>query len=229
MSILSDEDLLKLGSTINHDLRAPIRHIREFHSQIIGELEGALNEDLRRFHKFVVDAYTSADALTEGLAKFLRFSAYKPNMINVSIQDVVEEVLVRLDQKKIVRYHIDLPRTELRTDRQLLTTIIEELIDNALRFHPNTVECPEHEPIVDLRIENSAEKLHVSIEDNGIGINPRYEEQIFQPFRRLHPSHEYPGTGLGLAFADIAARKLKAKLELKPKEQGALFHITLIK
>jgi signal transduction histidine kinase len=47
----------------------------------------------------------------------------------------------------------------------------------------------------------------LSVYDNGIGIDPKFQERIFQPFKRLHPEGVYPGIGMGLAFARKIAER----------------------
>ena len=66
--------------------------------------------------------------------------------------------------------------------------------------------------------------------DNGIGIQPEYQQQIFSVFQRLHTTEEYPGTGIGLAIVKKAAEKLRGVVRVESiVDEGSTFFVTLPK
>tara|TARA_Y100000385_G_C12552072_1_gene408362 strand:- start:138 stop:509 length:372 start_codon:yes stop_codon:yes gene_type:complete len=68
-------------------------------------------------------------------------------------------------------------------------------MDNAVKYNNGT------RPMVRLSVKRGSGEWIVAIEDNGIGIAPEYQDQIFDMFKRLHLRDEYPGAGIGLAIA----------------------------
>jgi chemotaxis family two-component system sensor kinase Cph1 len=76
----------------------------------------------------------------------------------------------------------------------LLVHLLQNLIGNAVKFHG--AEAPK----VHVGVERQAGRWVFSVRDNGIGIDPRHEDRIFQVFQRLHTREQYPGTGIGLAL-----------------------------
>ena len=84
----------------------------------------------------------------------------------------------------------DLP--EIAGDRDRLADLFEHLIGNALKFRGS------HPPAVEIGARRVPEGWVFSVKDNGIGIEPKYRDRLFMPFRRLHGA-EVPGSGLGLA------------------------------
>jgi light-regulated signal transduction histidine kinase (bacteriophytochrome) len=75
---------------------------------------------------------------------------------------------------------------------------------------------------------HSAERYEFLVHDNGIGIAPRYHEQIFRVFERLHTSKEYEGAGIGLAIVKKAASKLGGSVRVESKlGEGSTFFVTL--
>ena len=83
---------------------------------------------------------------------------------------------------------------EVWGDSTLLTELYQNLIGNALKF------SKEQRPIIRLTVEEQGDDQIFGVKDNGIGIEPKYAQQIFQPFRRLHGRAEYEGSGIGLAI-----------------------------
>jgi signal transduction histidine kinase len=70
--------------------------------------------------------------------------------------------------------------------------------------------------------------LELFVRDNGIGIAPQYQEQIFHPFERLHTREQHPGHGIGLTLAAKATRKLGGAIRVESAPgKGSTFVITL--
>ena len=78
-------------------------------------------------------------------------------------------------------------------DATLLTQLYQNLLSNALTFSRSG------EPVVELTARQTGDVWTLGVRDNGIGLEPDYADQIFEPFKRLHGLTEYPGTGIGLA------------------------------
>src|SRR5947209_17539453 len=75
-----------------------------------------------------------------------------------------------------------------------LEQVFQNLIANAIRYRSQSP------PSIHIAAERCGGLWCISVEDNGIGIDPRYKEQIFGMFKRLHTTADYPGTGMGLAI-----------------------------
>jgi light-regulated signal transduction histidine kinase (bacteriophytochrome) len=105
-------------------------------------------------------------------------------------------------------------------DRTLLMQIFQNLISNAAKFNKSPKKC------IELGWQNGQEdRIEIFVRDNGIGIEPRYAEQIFRVFQRLHTQQAYEGTGIGLAVVKKAAVHLggKVRLESAPGKGSTFF------
>src|SRR5690606_8439389 len=83
----------------------------------------------------------------------------------------------------------------LKADRRLLRSLLYNLLSNAWKFTRNCAS-----PRVVLQRGPQAEPTFL-LSDNGAGFDMRYAQRLFEPFQRLHPSSDFPGTGIGLATA----------------------------
>ena len=115
-----------------------------------------------------------------------------------------------------------LPETLLIKDVHLVQ-LFQNIIGNAIKYRG---EAP---PVIDVRAENNGDMWKVSIDDNGIGIDPRYAHQIFGIFKRLHTAQKYAGTGIGLAICEKIIHRYGGRIwvESEGEGKGATFCFTL--
>jgi light-regulated signal transduction histidine kinase (bacteriophytochrome) len=113
----------------------------------------------------------------------------------------------------------------VRADAGLLRLVLQNLIANAIKFRG------EAAPVVHLDAERDGEFWRFRCADNGIGIDPEYEERIFVLFQRLHPRTQYEGTGIGLAMCRKIVEYHGGRMWLDTEHEGAdagsTFYFTL--
>jgi chemotaxis family two-component system sensor kinase Cph1 len=102
-----------------------------------------------------------------------------------------------------------------------LAQVLQNLLGNAIKFR-------SAEPAIHVSARRQGSHWLCSIKDNGIGLDPRYGQRIFEIFQRLHTKDQHPGTGIGLAICRkiVECHGGKIWVESTPG-QGATFHFTL--
>ena len=90
-----------------------------------------------------------------------------------------------------------------------ISSVFQNLIQNSLKYNESTT------PLVQLTTTFTDTHFKIHFKDNGIGISPEYHEQIFEFFKRLHTSIEYPGTGLGLGLCKKIIEKYNGSIEIE--------------
>jgi signal transduction histidine kinase len=120
---------------------------------------------------------------------------------------------------------VEAPLPEVTGHAGTLETILANLVSNALKFVQDSVP-----PRVRIRAEEGAERVRLWVEDNGIGIEPQYQDRIFRVFERLHGTERYPGTGIGLAIVRKGAERMGGTVGLESQAgQGSRFWVDLPK
>jgi light-regulated signal transduction histidine kinase (bacteriophytochrome) len=103
-----------------------------------------------------------------------------------------------------------------------LEQLFQNIIGNAIRYRSN------ERPRIHVGAESEGDAWRFCIQDNGIGIDPEYKEQIFGIFKRLHNSSEYPGTGMGLAICQRIVERAGGRIWVESQRgRGSTFYFTL--
>ena len=87
------------------------------------------------------------------------------------------------------------PLPTVFADQNQMLQVFQNLITNAIKFHG------QNPPKIKISVQKDEKEWIFSLSDNGIGIDPKHQKQIFEVFKRLHTREEYPGTGIGLSIA----------------------------
>jgi light-regulated signal transduction histidine kinase (bacteriophytochrome) len=109
------------------------------------------------------------------------------------VSDALRNLKTAIDEAE-ARITVD-PLPEVVVDPVLLTQVFQNLIANAIKFHK---DAP---PSINISARREGSDWVFSVRDQGIGIDARHQDRIFQIFERLHPIEEYAGSGIGLSIA----------------------------
>ena len=211
--------------SIAHDLRAPLRAMQGFSSLLLAEAGAALNATGKDHADRINKAAQFMDALLIDLLAFSRIDQQRVELTSVDLKTVIESVLSRLQhdiRDKNARVDIAGPWPVVLAHEPTLSQVLFNLMSNALKF-----VAPDVPPLVRVRTEDRVEFARLWVEDNGPGIAPDHQGQVFRLFTRLN-GEQYAGTGSGLAIVQRGVERMggKAGLESVPG-QGSRFWIEL--
>jgi signal transduction histidine kinase len=195
--------------SIAHDLRAPLRSMQGFSTMLVEEAGPALNETGKNYAERIEKSAQFMDAMLKDLLAFSRVSQKGIELTPINPQTVVESVLDRLGKDirdKNARVENSGPWPCVLAHELTLTQIVFNLTSNALKF-----VAPNVSPVVRLRTEVHAEFIRVWVEDNGLGIAPDYQGEIFRIFTRLD-GDKYGGTGIGLAIVQKGVERMGGRV-----------------
>ncbi|MDO8608695.1 MAG: ATP-binding protein [Phaeospirillum sp.] len=194
--IEANSELERFAFVAAHDLQEPVRGIVSF-SQLLGRKLGeSADTETHEFLDFLVAAAERMQAQVLGLIGYTRVGAASRAFAAVQLDQTLaaarDALAPAINATAAVIETSPLPTVQ--GDASQLTEVLRNLLDNALKFTRPGVPA---RILVDAR--RSGHEWLIRIEDNGIGLDPRYAGEIFQVFRRLHGPGAYPGAGIGLA------------------------------
>lgn len=223
----TNQQLEALIYSIAHDLRAPLRAMEGFSTMLVEEAGAALNATGKDYADRINKSARFMDALLSDLLVFSRISRQRVELTSVNLKTVVESVLSRLQksiQEKNARVKSAGPWPAVLAHEPTLDQVLFDLTSNALKFVATGVP-----PAVRLRVETRAEFIRVWVEDNGPGITPDHQDQIFRLFTRLE-GDKYAGTGIGLAIVQKGIERMGGRVGVESAPgQGSRFWFELRK
>lgn len=222
---LKSSELERFIYTVSHDLKNPLITIRGFLGMLQQDLESGRGERVASDLEHIHTAAGTMARLLDELLELARAGRVIHTLHEVDLAEVAREavgqVAGRIRQRGIdVVIASDLP--VVMGDRQRLLQVLENLVDNAVKFMGDTPR-----PRIAIGWRQRAGERVFYVRDNGTGIDPRYHVKVFGLFNRLDESGD--GTGLGLALVQRVIEEHGGRIwvESEGRGRGATFYFTL--
>lgn len=219
------EDLKAFAHSVAHDLRTPLRSIRSFTMALREDAREALQREHLSHLDRVDHAAVRMEELIRALLGFTELG-YRPVPLEpVAVRALVEEVIAdsQAGRGADAVFEVAGENKVVTANATLLYQVVQNLVNNGLKFVPK-----DRTPVIRVELETRGGCCRIWIRDNGIGIDPRFHEQIFEVFYRLHDNAEFPGTGVGLAIARRACERMNGRIGVDSKRgAGSDFWVEL--
>lgn len=206
----SNEQLEAFCYTLAHDLRAPLRAIQGFADVVIMDHGEQLDRDGRAGLERIRN---SAERMGRLILDLLAYTDLTRSDFRRQPVDLEKScrVVFRMFADEIAQKKADVT-DELRArfvlgDPAGIERVLINLLGNSLKF-----AHPERAPRIHICSERSGANVRVSVEDNGVGLDPKYRERIFGVFERLYPTGSPMGTGIGLAIVKRSVEKMGGRV-----------------
>jgi two-component system, sensor histidine kinase and response regulator len=203
------EEFRKFTYIVSHDLNTHLRVMVEFSRMLMTEKVDALDEEGKQYLSLIVEHGERMHNMLAGLLDYSRLSTTTKAPASVDCNAVLNHCNIAL-QDKIKSRKATLTASPLPTvvmDADHCIHLFLALLDNALKF-----QKADAAPVIKISAEKQAHEWLFTVQDNGIGIEPRFYDRIFEIFQRLHSDQEYPGMGLGLALAKKIVERQGGKI-----------------
>ncbi len=221
----SNAELEEFAYIASHDLQEPLRKILAFGDRLKLACRDALTDQGRDYLDRMLGAASRMQTLINDLLTYSRVTTlaqpYAPADLNTILREVLSDLEVRVEQTGARVEAGDLPT--IQADPTQMRQLFQNLIGNALKFRR-----PEEAPQVRIHAESADGMCRITVQDNGIGFDPRYADRIFGVFQRLHGRAEYEGTGIGLAVCQKIAHRHGGEIIAHGEPgRGAAFTVSL--
>jgi PAS domain S-box-containing protein len=196
----SNRELEQFAYVASHDLQEPLRMVSSYTQLLEQRYKDKLDQDANDFIGYAVDGANRMQRLIQDLLEYSRITTRGQPLALLDGHEVLGEAIKNLQaaiqESGALVTSNDLPM--VLGDRTQIVQVFQNLIGNGIKF-----KRPDVAPLIHISAEDD---LHdnrfrlFKVSDNGIGIEPRHFNRLFEIFQRLNSKKEYPGTGIGLAL-----------------------------
>lgn len=222
--IRSNFELRRFTHVAAHDLQTPLRGIGSFAELLKEHYADRLDRKGAEWLGRILNAALHMQALVRDLLIYSRIETQHPPRTNVRMGEVFDQVVLLLESE-IQDAGAVVTRTKLPLivgDATQLVQLLSNLLQNAIKYRSAAA------PRIHVAAERRGTEWVFSVADNGIGIEPRHAERIFEMFERLHTAQEYQGTGIGLAICRRVVQRHGGDIWIESQPgQGSTFFFTL--
>jgi light-regulated signal transduction histidine kinase (bacteriophytochrome) len=233
----ANRDLDRFAFMASHDLQEPLRKMLMFSDRLCHKYKDTLDEEGKMFISRIQNAGERMQALIKDILLFSKTSIEKPVFIETDLNEIMTDVLGEMEniiaeKNALIDAH-QLPT--LTVNPVLMRPLFHNLISNALKYSKK-----DEQPVIKVYAEFSAGQngngqndsknkyCRIYVQDNGIGFEQKYSEQIFGMFKRLHLHSEFEGTGIGLALCKKIVEEHNGFITARSKvNEGSVFIISL--
>ena len=220
----SNRDLEQFAYVASHDLQEPLRTVSGFARLLQQKYGNRLDPEANQFIEYAVDGAKRMQALIRDLLAYARVGSGDlepaPTDAGAALQTALSNLESSIRETAAEITHGELPT--VRADAGQLVQLFQNLIGNALKYRG---EAP---PQIHVDACRKEDHWLFSVRDNGIGIDPKHQDRIFQVFQRLHTRTQYDGTGIGLAICKKIVDRHGGRIWVESQPgPGATFSFTL--
>lgn len=220
-----NHELEAFNYSVSHDLRAPLRAISGFSEALREDYGTRLDTGAHELIDRVVAAAQRMSQLIDALLELSRLSRRDMTSEAVDLSMLARIIASELQEhqpERQVVFDID-DRLVVQGDPRLLRLVLENLVGNAWKF------TSKHDTArIAVSKHTTDHGAAYYVRDNGAGFNPRMADKLFGAFQRLHPAHEFEGTGIGLATVQRIIHRHGGRVWAEGEvEKGATFYFAL--
>lgn len=223
----SNKELEQFAYIASHDLQEPLRSISSFTELLARRYKNKLDPEADEFIDYITNGTKRMQEMINDLLILSRVGTRGKEFLPTDIKSVIDYVLINLrvliEKNQAVITVDNMPI--INVDQSQFIQLFQNLIDNAIKFRKKD---PQIIPQAHISAKRERNEWIFSIQDNGIGIDPKNFPKLFVIFQRLHSKEEYPGTGIGLAMCKKIVTRHGGRIWIDSKlGKGSTFYFSV--
>ena len=219
-SLRRAEEIQRFAYISAHDLREPMRAVENMTALLAQRMADRIDGDDARLMHFITDASARMKGMIDGVLDYanLQDGKFEPHTVDVSetISATLDTLSKSMDLTHVKVVVDDLP--SCHSSDKLVGRVVQNLLSNALKFrHPDRP--------LEIRVTGTTEaegQVCYSVQDNGIGIEPKFREKVFDIFYRLHTQAEFKGEGLGMSLCRKMIDRMGGRIWIEDGLEGGV-------
>lgn len=210
-------------STVSHELRTPLTSIRGFAQTMLSSWDKLDDSSKKKFLEIIEQQSNRLIHLVENILSVTKISDEKLVLKKTDVNSNLKAV-IQLITQKYPHHHIN---TNLKDNLSNIATDIDRLQQVFLNVIENACKYSEENTTVTVTTKEEANKIIILISDEGMGIDEKYAQKIFEKFSRIdNPlTRKIQGSGLGLYITKTLVEKMNGNISFKNLEKGTEFKI----
>jgi PAS domain S-box-containing protein len=230
----SNVELQSFASVASHDLREPLRMISSYLRLLQERSPDALDARAQRYINYACEGADRMRSLIEDLLSYSRLDSSTRRFEPVALDEVLEGAIGNLAEaikQSGAEVTVDINNSPVVSgDRNRLVRLFQNLLANSIKFHREGSTPRVAVGFVDGNVAGEPDRWVVTIQDNGIGIDPDHQDLLFNVFQRLNTRDEFEGSGIGLAVCKKIAEQHDGRIWFASEVgKGSTFYVTLAK
>ena len=205
--------LEELSYIIAHDLKEPLRTISGLMNVVAKKNQTLLDKKSLEYLNICSDSASKLDQLIQDLLVYAKLGYSNIEKTKIDLGNLINNIKIIMlnkiqENNAIITIKGKLP--EIIGNKAQIRQLFQNLIDNAIKY-----QNPENQPQINIWSNEKKSSWEIYIEDNGIGMDPKFAKKAFGVFERRHKNNEFQGTGIGLAICKKIIENLGGRIWLQ--------------
>jgi len=224
---MRNEELSQFSYRTSHDLKAPLVTVRGLSNAIIEDVDDGDYDEVKKNAIKIGEFVKKLEDLVTDILNLARADLEVSEKEHVDFNEVVVQIKERLAGTYInseVKIDVDIdPSVSLYISKTRISQVLENLVSNSIKYRYNNKSAQ----FVKISIASRDDSIIVTVEDNGIGIPLKFQENVFSMFQRFHPHISY-GSGLGMYIVKKHLDSMSAEINLVSSNNGTCIEMAFL-
>ena len=217
-------DLKNYARVVSHDIKTPIRGIKNICDWLNEDNRDQLDESGKKYLDLLQTKVQHMEQLVEGILAYSKAGIENSNLELINVDHLLQETIELISPPQNISIELQENLPEIYAEGVKLRQVFQNLITNAIKYND------KEKGIIYISYSQDELYWYFSVADNGIGIEKKFFDKIFEVFQTLHPTDRFDSTGIGLSIVKKIVEQHKGTIEVESQPGvGSTFSFSIYK